>query len=538
MSWCGKIFLIKNGGKRMIRGLFCGVSEYRANQELSYCVNDAKKMKETFIDTFVCSDNSIEILAENGSIENLEYIKKVKEFSEKCSEDDIAVIYYSGHGGIDDDGSNYLYATNTFDGNNTTYIYFDVIIEWLKKAKAKSKLIIIDCCHADSDYGLEQQKFDTDKAITDIYQAGIISIFSCRKDQESYPYSDNKISAFTQFFCDAIKYKRSYQPEGLYFSDLKISLDAYARAWNIRNSSKQQMPVMRSNMIGTIVFPLKHPPEKSERETIRIVFDTFDALNFEWQVKKPREIEYYQKVYRTNIVAKIDIDEENIVTFSSQVLDKLRSLKLQPKTQKQSLTQARSVDVIQLWIAKDYLDVGDEGNNFAYQVYWEKDDNLYWCKQLGDERIQIGNMAYKKNTDYERQRKYREKYILPDDVIMGFWEAKLRKLICETNIVIRMYSNLYLNQELSYDDLKAEAKNMYDKLKNEYDDVFNSWWPLPDSNLKDYAKQSFDLAIDIQELLYLLQSDKGEKWVMDNFGLKLRQYYKSVEKWKRTKKEL
>lgn len=61
---------------------------------------------------------------------------------------------------------------------------------------------------------------------------------------------------------------------------------------------------------------------------------------------------------------------------------------------------------------------------------------------------------------------------------------------------------------------------------------------MPDSNLKDYAKQSFDLAIDIQELLYLLQSDKGEKWVMDNFGLKLRQYYKSVEKWKRTKKEL
>lgn len=121
----------------MIRGLFCGVSEYRANQELSYCVNDAKKMKETFIDTFVCSDNSIEILAENGSIENLEYIKKVKEFSEKCSEDDIAVIYYSGHGGIDDDGSNYLYATNTFDGNNTTYIYFDVIIEWLKKLRQR-----------------------------------------------------------------------------------------------------------------------------------------------------------------------------------------------------------------------------------------------------------------------------------------------------------------------------------------------------------------------------------------------------------------
>lgn len=27
----------------MIRGLFCGVSEYRANQQLPYCINDAKK---------------------------------------------------------------------------------------------------------------------------------------------------------------------------------------------------------------------------------------------------------------------------------------------------------------------------------------------------------------------------------------------------------------------------------------------------------------------------------------------------------------
>ena len=28
----------------MIRGLFCGVSEYRANQQLPYCINDAKKI--------------------------------------------------------------------------------------------------------------------------------------------------------------------------------------------------------------------------------------------------------------------------------------------------------------------------------------------------------------------------------------------------------------------------------------------------------------------------------------------------------------
>lgn len=43
----------------MIRGLFCGVSEYRANQQLPYCINDAKKMKEVFTENLVCSDDSI-----------------------------------------------------------------------------------------------------------------------------------------------------------------------------------------------------------------------------------------------------------------------------------------------------------------------------------------------------------------------------------------------------------------------------------------------------------------------------------------------
>lgn len=184
----------------MIRGLFCGVSEYRANQQLPYCINDAKKMKEVFMENLVCSDDSIVVLAKDGRIENSEYIRELVRFSENCTEEDIAVVYYSGHGGIDERGDNYLYATNTFDGNDMTCVYFDVIIEHLKKSKAKSKLVIIDCCHADSDYGSEKQKFDTDKAIKDIYQSGITAVFSCRKDQESHPYYDNEISAFTQFF--------------------------------------------------------------------------------------------------------------------------------------------------------------------------------------------------------------------------------------------------------------------------------------------------------------------------------------------------
>ena len=39
-------------------------------------------------------------------------------------------------------------------------------------------------------------------------------------------------------------------------------------------------------------------------------------------------------------------------------------------------------------LLKDYLDVSDI-KNFAYQAYWENDDILYWCKQLGTSKFRL-----------------------------------------------------------------------------------------------------------------------------------------------------
>lgn len=236
--------------------------------------------------------------------------------------------------------------------------------------------------------------------------------------------------------------------------------------------------------------------------------------------------------------AKVDISDENIVAFAKDVIKELKSMNLQPKSKEAWLIKNKTVDVIQLWIAKDYMDVGSENNNFAYQVYWEVADDLYWCKKLGDKRIQLGNIAYRKNKNYEKERENREKYILPDNMIIDFWTKNLKKLIVETENVIYMYSNFYVNKEMSYKDLRKKANMTYCKLNDTYKDIRDAWWPLPNSDLKVYASYSNDLAVDIQELLFLFNSSKGEEWVINNFNLRLEKYYRSVEKWKNMTKTL
>ena len=81
-----------------------------------------------------------------------------------------------------------------------------------------------------------------------------------------------------------------------------------------KNESMQQVPVLRSNMIGTVVFPLKYPPKISERKKEGSCLTISMLWIFNGKLKT-KEIEHYQKVYRAEVVAKVDIDDENIVAF-------------------------------------------------------------------------------------------------------------------------------------------------------------------------------------------------------------------------------
>lgn len=247
----------------MIKGLFCGVSQYRSAHALPFCQNDVLVLKKTFTDNFIVDNDDIEIIADNGEIDNIEFIKKLKEFCEKCEKEDLAVVYYTGHGGVDERGDNFLCTTNTF--NEYTCIYFDQLIHVFSQSKAKSKLVVLDCCHADNKYGTSVQTFNTEKAIDDLYQAGISVFCSCEGGQSSNPYYDKKVSAFTQFLSDALNYKGIYREDGIYFNDIKLLVETYAKVWNHKNVDAIQNPVFRSNMIGTIVFPLKQPKIKEKR---------------------------------------------------------------------------------------------------------------------------------------------------------------------------------------------------------------------------------------------------------------------------------
>lgn len=508
----------------MIKGLFCSVSEYKGNNNLSYCKMDAQVLKAVFAETFLLDENNFQILAENGEIENTAYYVALDEFCKESQENDLLVVYYSGHGGIDENGYNYLWATNTFDYEETR-IYLDVIIDKLKTSKSKSKLVILDCCHADSKCGTEWQKFDVNKAVDQLYQMGIAAFFACKSNEISGPYDNLKISAFTQFLCDAIKYKNLYREDGLYVNDIKLMVDAYARVWNRKHPNQIQTPILRSNMIGTIVFPLKHPQKSYKKCKYMIQTKWFSIYDLEWIIKRP--LGEYQKIYDAKVIVNTEI-ENNTILLLKDIINYIRQIKLPIKTDKQMITAMQEVDSVHLSVYTDLLDF--EMKNPIYMARWDRGKELYWCNGLGKNKIQSGHYAYITLSGYQKQRTNRIKYSLPDEQVKAFWIKNISDLVIRTEYVISEFCK-YESEEILFQDLKRTAGEIFVKLETSYGEAFKMWYPMPGSNLMGFCQQSSELSADLQEIIYLINQSNDEKFIKDNLTLKIAAYYQNLNRW-------
>ena len=514
----------------MIKGLFCGISKYRcSSEELSFCKNDAIEMKNVFTHNFVVAESDIHVIGIDGAIEKTEYLRELKTFNQSCQEDDLAIVYFSGHGGVDDQGDNYLVLSDTF--NEDTGIYFDVLIDRLNESKAKRKVVILDCCHADSSYGTKSG-FNIERAVDELYQSGITALFSCKNEESSYPYEGNNISAFTQFICDAIQCKSIYRPEGIFFNDLKLLVELYAKVWNKKYPDKKQTPMFRSNMIGTIVFPLRYPPVLLEKPIYSVTTNRFDILKLSWDVKSPLGKE--EKIYSAIVRADVDIEAEEFA-FIKEVVGFLLKIRLPAQNIKQKRTSRQAIDSIHLWIGKDILDM--EERNYKYLARWDKSNEQYWCKNLGKQRIQYGKYAYKVNTDYERVRKNRIQYTLPDKTIWEFWNENIAVLVKQTELAINKFGQ-FNNHEITYQEAIEFAIKIREGLYNSYKDAFESWFPIPGSILTEFCKLSYELATEVQGLLFAIDKEKKEDYTLSNFEINQKRYYEILNKWINVKNAL
>ena len=124
----------------MLRGLFIGIDRHSSPsiKWLSCACRDAKALYGLFTDTL---GGKTEVLLD-GQATRANIERAVKDLG-NISDDDIAVITFSGHG-------TETHELVTYDADladtATTCVPLETLGEWLSKIPAKNLLLILDCC--------------------------------------------------------------------------------------------------------------------------------------------------------------------------------------------------------------------------------------------------------------------------------------------------------------------------------------------------------------------------------------------------------
>jgi hypothetical protein len=140
--------------------LVLGNSAYQNVPPLSNPVNDAALMAKTL------KDAGFDVVDSRQNLSALDTRRVLREFADKATNADVAVIYYAGHG-IEIDGSNYLIPVDArLERDNDVYdeaFSLDRVLVSVESAK-KLRLVILDACR-DNPFALTMKKTLATRAI-------------------------------------------------------------------------------------------------------------------------------------------------------------------------------------------------------------------------------------------------------------------------------------------------------------------------------------------------------------------------------------
>lgn len=189
--------------------LLIGVSEYEPGlSSLSSAVKDIEALKRVLQDPEAGEFDEVQTLANPDSQVML---SAIEEFFASCSKDDVALLFFSGHGIKDDTGKLYLSSrttrkTATGSLMRATAIPANFIQEVMSNSRAKRQVVILDCCFSGAFASGLHSKADTSIDLqAQLGAEGRVVLTSSSSTQYSFEQSQSDLSIYTRYLVEGIE---------------------------------------------------------------------------------------------------------------------------------------------------------------------------------------------------------------------------------------------------------------------------------------------------------------------------------------------
>jgi hypothetical protein len=251
--------------------------EYDNIKDLIAPKYDAIKLEEILKNSEYGDFECFSLINKNSS----EVQEFIEEFYDNKKQDDVLLLYYSGHGVRDKKRNLYLTFKSTSEGDIVKKaIKMREINELIDSCQAKSHIIILDCCYSGAaeigskDTNRKYENIDIEELDKFIGGEGRVILTSSSKSEKSY--ENDNISYYTEAIIKGIE-----TGDADIDRDGKITVDELHKyvCKELKESNPKQKPRIKSDQHDSIVISKAKKQEKetnssksTEKEKITILF--------------------------------------------------------------------------------------------------------------------------------------------------------------------------------------------------------------------------------------------------------------------------
>ncbi|MDR1962867.1 MAG: caspase family protein [Planctomycetaceae bacterium] len=174
---------------------------------LPYTVFDAEFVSESLNSHgFPKSDRLLLLEGETPEPTKSNLEKELRVFlHKKCSPEDTVIVYFSGHGILGENGQTSKIVPSDFNADNldASSVSVNDLRKLLGHCEAKTKFLLLDCCHSGSETSLVPAGIIKSVPVED--SLDVITIASCGANEKSHYWKDKNLSLFSYYLGEALR---------------------------------------------------------------------------------------------------------------------------------------------------------------------------------------------------------------------------------------------------------------------------------------------------------------------------------------------
>jgi len=273
-----------------VKALLVGVCDYFVPgcASLPLCKNDLYELKNALIKGLNVKCENIKLCGKSGKV-------TVKDFI--LSFDD------SGHG-----AKEFLVLSDDI-------IPLEKIIDLLERVESKKKIIILDSCHSGTLNINGIPQLNVNESVDQFTDHGYTILSSCGVEEESGFDMTRNMSLYTRFVCDALTSRFLIRKGKKSLNDINNAILHFAKIDNNSNNNKNQHPIFRSNIGGSIFFDVEdYRPYKANQ----VYEETDDYIIYEVNPTHHANV----KRFSISILLRYQMTLEEIAKVSEEIIKK------------------------------------------------------------------------------------------------------------------------------------------------------------------------------------------------------------------------